>query len=446
MQAPWGELQPDQAPIFPSQPWVLRERAPSPALPKLALRQPAVAQSEPIPPPQRPGPPTALTLDDLVQIALESNPTLVQASMAVRAAQGDYVQAGLYPNPAIGYIGDEIGNDGTAGLQGGALSQKFVTSGKRRLGRAVASYDIQRARCGWEAQRRRVLNDVRAGYYEVLLGQRMIEVNRQLVRIGEEGVSVTEKLRAALEVSQVDLLQARIEAQTAKLSLDEAQNRHRGAWRRLAALLGRPEMQPAPLVGEVDKDLPEFNWEDTLTRIVAQSPELAQARAGVRRARSEVALQYAERVPNFEIGTAVKYDDGSRFTVADVEVILPLPLFNRNQGNLIKAQADLIAAENEVRRIELELQDRLAAAFEQYANARQQVDTYTDNILPNAKASLDLTTTGYREGEFGYLTLLTAQRTYFSVSLDYLNSLRELWAQTVALEGMLLSGGLQGLE
>jgi len=388
----------------------------------------------------------ALTLDDLEQIAQESNPTLVQASMAVQAAQGNYVQAGLYPNPVIGYIGDEIGGDGGQGFQGGGVAQEIVTAGKLRLGRAVASHEVEQARLVWETQRRRVLNDVRAGYYDVLVAQKMIEVNEQLVRIGEEGVKATEKLRAAQEVSRTDVLQAQIEAESASLNLVEARNFLSSAWRRLIAVLGRPEMDLTPLVGEVEKDLPLLEWKSTLDQLWAQSPELAQARAGVERAQCELARQYAMRVPNLGVGAVVKYDTVSRYTVADVEFGLPLPLFDRNQGRILRAQADLAAARNELRRVELSLYDRLASAFEQYATARQRVETYTKTILPHAQKSLDLIGIGYREGEFGYLNLLTAQRTYFGVSLDHLRNLREFRARCVELEGMLLRGGLEAVE
>jgi cobalt-zinc-cadmium efflux system outer membrane protein len=101
-----------------------------------------------------------------------------------------------------------------------------------------------------------------------------------------------------------------------------------------------------------------------------------------------------------------------------------------------------MAAENEVQRLELQLRNRLAAAFQRYENARQQVEKYSKNVLPTAKESLDLVVAGYRQGEFPYLTLLTAQRTYFRVSLRYLESLRDLRASTVAIDGLMLSGGL----
>ena len=423
-----------------------------PSLPQGAqpLLQPVPQEPEVIKPGtplphQRRGSRAALTLDDLEWIALQSNPTLVQAAMAVRAAQGGYLQAGLYPNPGIGYAGGDMGLEGTSGQQGAVFSQEILTGGKRRLGRAVAGHEVQQARYGFEAQRWRVLNDVRGGYYEVLLAQRMIDVNQQLVRVAAEGLKTTEQLRAAQEVSEADVLQAGVEAELANLSLHEARNRHQAAWRQLTGLLGRPEMGPAPLAGDVDAELPEFDWQETLIRLWTQSPELAQARAGVQRARCELALQYAERVPNLEVEVWAKYDATVEEGLADVGLGLPLPLFDRNQGNIVKAQAELIAAQREVQRVELELRDRLVAAFEQYANARRKVVSYKNIIRPNAQKLQEMIREHYPE-EFGYLTLLTAQRTYFSVSLEYLANLRELWARTVELEGMLLSGGLEKPE
>ncbi len=447
----WG---PGATPRIPVQPAPAPDRAePLPA--------PAVAQ--PVPetvPPSDPGYPTAdelpaptpsdfpagLTLENLEDIAWQANPTLVQARMAVRAAQGKYVQARLYPNPTIGYAGGDVGIEGTSGQQGAVFGQEFVTAGKRQWESAVASCQVQQARHGLEAQQWRVLNDVRSGYYDVLIAQRMVELNDELVRVGHEGVDVTEKLKANLEVSQADVLQARIEADSADLGLYEASQHHRAVWRQLAAVLGRPDMEVQPLEGDLTEDLPELTWEDTLRKLLARSPELAEARAAVRAARNEVGLARAERHPNFEIGLGAKYDASALGGLADVELSVPLPLYDRNQGGIIEAEAGLIASEHEVRRIELDLRNRLAEAFQQYANSREQVDVYTRSILPNARASLELVRTGYREGEFGYLTLLTAQRTFFDVNLNYLTSLRELWARIVEIEGMLLTGGLEGLE
>jgi outer membrane protein, heavy metal efflux system len=92
------------------------------------------------------------------------------------------------------------------------------------------------------------------------------------------------------------------------------------------------------------------------------------------------------------------------------------------------------------------LQQRLAVAFEQYTNAHYQVEKYSKDILPNAQASLKLTTSGYQQGEFSYLSLLTAQRTFFQTNLTYLEALRELRAAMATIEGNLLSDSLRPEE
>ena len=178
---------------------------------------------------------------------------------------------------------------------------------------------------------------------------------------------------------------------------------------------------------------------------MGQSPELSQARAGVERARAELALQRAERVPNVEVGVWVKHDAPTVDGLADVEVAMPLPIFNRNQGGIMEAQADLVATSREVRRVELALEHGLADGFGTYINARRQVEAYTRTILPDARESLRLVTDNYPE-QFGYLELLTAQRTFFSVNLEYLAALEELWARSIKIEGMLLEGSLEPVE
>ena len=170
------------------------------------------------------------------------------------------------------------------------------------MAREVASYEVQQARLFWEIQRRRVLNDVRAGYYEVLLAQKLVEINEGLVGIAEESVQATENLQAAQEVTRADVLQAEMEAELARLNLGEAKKALEGAWRRLAAVLGRPDMEPTPLAGQIETDLPKFDPQELLETLWAQSPERAQALVNIERAKCELARQYSMRVPNIEIG------------------------------------------------------------------------------------------------------------------------------------------------
>ena len=183
-----------------------------------------------------------------------------------------------------------------------------------------------------------------------------------------------------------------------------------------------------------------------MNRLWAESPQLAGAQAGVARAQAALSRECAGRVPNVDLQAGVQYDNATRDTFATVQVGVPIPIYNRNQGNICKAQAELAAAQHEVRRVRLALQQRLAAVFEQYATAHQQVEKYNRDIMPNAQESLKLVSSGYRQGEFSYLMLLTAQRTYFQTNLAYLDALRDLRTAAAALEGNLLSDSLQSSE
>jgi cobalt-zinc-cadmium efflux system outer membrane protein len=376
-------------------------------------------------------------------MALGSNPSLAQAAARVEAARGRYVQVGLYPNPTAGYIGSEIGNEGRAGQQGGFVSQELVTAGKLRLNRDVVCWEIQQAEWAYQSQRLRVLTDVRRLFYEVLVAQHTVELTEQLVRIGEQGVKSTEDLLKAKEVARNDVLQAKIEAESARVLLQRARNRHLSAWRNLAAVLGACDRPPSPLAGNVQDGIAQLTWEETLSTLWAQSPELACARAGVARAQAALSRECAGRVPNVDVQTSAQYDNATGYTFASVQVGAPIPIFNRNQGNIRRAEAELMAAQHDVKRTEMELQQRLAAAFEQYTNARYQAEKFRNDILPNAHESLKLTAAGYQQGEFSYLSLLTAQRTYFQTSVAYLEALRELRTASATIEGNLLSDSLR---
>ena len=385
-----------------------------------------------------------MTLEAIEKLALANNPTLMQATARIRAARAHRIQQGLYPNPTVGYIAEEIGNEASTGQQGGFVRQEIVTAGKLKLRQNVAGHAVVEAEHAYQSQRRRVLADVRAAWHEVLVAGRIVQLNRQLFDIAREVVKGAEDLLEAKEVGRVDVLQAEIEVGSAQLKLHKAENRLETTRRRLAILLGTPDMELGPITGPLEDDLPPLDWNDSLRRLQDGSPQLAEARSAVQRARCAVAQENAQRTPNLDVRAAVQYDDAAGDSYASVELGLPLPLFNRNQGNICRAQAQLLGAKKEVERLDLSLQARLATAFERYRNAQYDVDKYAIDILPKAETSLDLVRSGYQQGEYDYLTLLTAQRTFFKANLAHLESLLQRRTSRVSIEGFLLSGGLDG--
>jgi cobalt-zinc-cadmium efflux system outer membrane protein len=384
-----------------------------------------------------------LTLEDLEQMAFQDNPSIAEAWAYVQAARGKWVQAGLPPNPRLGYSGQQLGSRGLAEQQGVYLEQEFIRGGKLRLDRAMVSREIAQAEQQLESQRRRVITDVRIGYYTVLSAQKRLELTEELVRIGNQATGVAESLFENQEGSRRDLLQARIESRSAQTFLQQARNRHVAAWRVLAAVIGSPEMPPAPLSGQWDEQAPELDWEDSLQRLRSESPEITAAMLRIERARWAVDRAHAQSVPDVNVQGIIQHDNSTGSSNGSLLVSLPIPVLNQNQGGVRQAQNDLIAARRAAQRLELAFQQRLAPIFERYISGKNRVESYRNGILQDARESLELTRQGYQAGELGFLNLLTAQRTYSQANLGYVEALADLWTASAEIEGLLLVNSLQ---
>ena len=384
----------------------------------------------------------SLSLLELEAIAFQHNPTLATAAARTAVARGRQVQAGLYPNPVVGYHATEVGNLGSAGQQGAFISQRFITAGKLRLDQAIAGKKVDEATFQLGAQEKRVLSDLKIRFYDARIAQRRVDLTKELARIGAELVKATEKLMEARHGTENDLLQAEIRADESNILLDNAHNQSHEAWRRLVAVVGIPSMRPVPLVGEPDSDVPSFDWDGCYSMVIGGNPELNAARARVDQVC--IALRRAQRepIPNVDVSVSVRHHDITDSDVANIQLGIPLPVFDKNQGNIRSSKAELVAARHEVKRIELRLLDQLAVIYRRYANARQQAERYKERMIPKADRSLRLVTQGYEQGQAEYLTLLTAQQTYIQVSLSYLESLRELRTASSIIEGQLLTDSL----
>ena len=255
-----------------------------------------------------------------------------------------------------------------------------------------------RAQRQYESQQLRVLNDVRSQFYNVVVAQRTMQQNAELVHLAEQGLKIANDLEKGLQVSHIDVLQARVELSSTRVSAELARNRYVALWRRLAATLGAPEMQPLPLASDFETALPELSWDESLVRVLAASPEVAAARADVARATWALRRARAEPIPDLNVMASVQHDNDGGDDVANLQIMVPVPLHDKNQGAIRAAEAELRMTRAEVARVELQLQTRLAAAFERYANAREQVARYSHDILPDARKSLELVTRAYRAG------------------------------------------------
>jgi cobalt-zinc-cadmium efflux system outer membrane protein len=406
-----------------------------------------VQGEEPKPPSK---PQEALRLEDLERMALEKNPTLAQAAAAVHAAEGQKVQAGLYPNPTLGYLGEEITVRRPSAKSQHYLfiEQKIITGGKLQHSREIFAREQVKAETELHAQRQRVLNMVRIIFFKVLGAQRLLELRGELAKIAREAVGITEELFNIGQADQPDILEAETEAQRAELDLINAKNELQRVWQMLAGVIGEPALPKIRLLGDLEGEIPKLEQETIFTKILQESPEIKTAQASVERAKAAVERAKIEPIPDISLRGGLGYDverlrDEKRAGLAGfLEVAIPIPLFDRNQGNIATAMAELSAAKDEIRRLELTLRARLASAFAIYLTSLQTVERYRKDILPQAQKAYDLYLKSFKQMAAAYPQVLIAQRTLFQVRTDYVQAVVSLRQSLVEIEGLLLTDGL----
>jgi cobalt-zinc-cadmium efflux system outer membrane protein len=414
---------------------------------------------EPLPPPVVPNLGMTQTvakrplvrLEELEQMALSGNPTLLQAAMEIRSATGRRLQSGLWPNPTVGYTGDEIsGGSQGGGKQGFFVQQDVILGGKLGLNRKIFAQEVRQAEVESDEQRLRVTNAVRIQYYQALAAQEMVDMRKELSRISSENAIYSRQLFNIGQQNETEVLRAEVEAQEADLAVVSAEHMRRRSMTALAAVVGNASVQEATLGGSLEENLPELDEQQLLEALLWESPAVHIAQVGVSRAEAALARARRERVPDLVLRGGLEQNLEQLETSGRpiglqgfAEIGVRLKLFDRNQGNIQAAQADLERAQAEVKRIDLVLRQRAASFVENYRTAKIMVDRYRTEILPRAQRAYELIYKRYGLLQASYPQVLLSENMLFKAETDYIQNLETLWANSIALKGFLLTDGLE---
>lgn len=384
----------------------------------------------------------AMTLAEIEKLALDHNPTIRQLSASIMKARGFRSQVGLKPNPTIGYFGSQIADAGTD-QHGAFVSQEFVTGGKLGQNRRVLDRTLQAQLWDYESQKQRVLTDVRMQFYEALAAQRRIELTDQFHEVTVKGVEVSRRRREAQETSVVDLLQAEVQMSEIDVARQQARVAFRGAMQQLAAVSGTGELPQQSLSGDLKRPIAELNWDSVLQNLLQSSPELQAARFRVSAAQANQQRQQLQKIPNLQTEFGAGADNATGEGLINVTVGVPVPVFNRNSGNISAAYGEYSRAVHEVSRIEASIKSRLAQARQDFDEAAVAVRQYENEILPRTAQTLELSEQAFAAGEFDFLQVLIVRRTYFESNLKYVDALASLAQAHARVDGLLLTGGLE---
>jgi len=426
----------------PSMPGMAMDKMVHSSPPQSAVPSPQLLQGVAARPP--------LKLEALLAMADRNNPTLRQAAAAIRRSEAEARQAALYPNPTVGYEGDQIrGGSYGGGEQGGFVAQTIVLGGKLGLRRDIYEQQKQSNTIAAQAQLMRVHNDVTQMFYSALGAQQMVQERGRLMALAGDAAQTAHRLANVGQADTPDVLQAEVEAEQAEIDYTVAQRMFIQKFKSLTALAGNPTLEMAPLDAAFDAP-PEIDPSRMMDTILQQSPSVKQAQQQVAIAEARLKDAKREVVPDLQLRAGEqanlealpeapgKKTGAQSFASAGIE----LPLWNRNQGNTRAAEAELEQARQEVTRTQLSLRQQADVLLQNYLSAKGEADRYRTALLPRARHAYELYLQKYQSMAQAYPQVIVSQRTLFELEVHYIDSLDRIWQNAIALQNFTLQGGL----
>ncbi len=372
-----------------------------------------------------------LTLESALQSAFADNPDLAAAQWEIDIAQGGRQQAGLIPNPVASWDAEDTRRSTrTTTLK---LTQTLELGGKRGARIDVASRAQESAAQELEQRRNLLRAEVIDGFYGALRAQERLELAQRSMALAERGLVVANGRVTAGKSSPVEATRAQVQVSEIRLERSRAEIGVTDAYRRLAAITGNANIG-FERVESGALNTPALPSTTQLLARLENTAELRLAELQIQQREAGLGLEKAQRIPDLDVSIGSQYDAGARERVNVVGVSMPIPLFNRNQGNVLAASRRADQARDLRNATELRLRTETRQALDLWATANTEVRTFNQVILPAAQSAVDSATRGFEMGKFNFLDVLDAQRTLIAARTQYLAALAQATDAWVRIE------------
>jgi cobalt-zinc-cadmium efflux system outer membrane protein len=400
-------------------------------IPQTGLEQGAPRASEPAAP---------LTLNAALELALGANPELSAAGRELEALDATITQAQARPNPVLSALIEDTRREArTTTLQ---LNQPIELGGKRGARIEAAERGRDAASLELEAKRAEIRAAVTAAFFDVLVAQERLRLAQASVELAQRASAAAARRVTAGKVSPVEETRARVAEAAVRVEQAQAASEVATARRQLAATWGNSSPRFERVEGDPEA-LPPLPAMADLNARLAASPNLLRARIEVDRRQSLAEVERSRSVPDMIVILGGKRIEELDINQAILGVSIPIPIFDRNQGNLLEALRRTDKARDELSATGIRLSNELVQAHERLNTARQEVASLQRDILPGAQSAYDAATKGFELGKFSFLEVLDAQRTSFQAKFQYLRALAEAHRSAAEIERILGAASTQ---
>jgi cobalt-zinc-cadmium efflux system outer membrane protein len=367
------------------------------------------------------------TWDQIHDLFLRSNPTLRAQEQSIVSNRAAEITAGLHPNPTLQ-------NDTTSSTVG--IYQEFEIGGKRQARLRSARLATQISQTDSADTRRTLTLNLRQAFVAALQAKSDLQFAHENLASYQKVIDINKQMFQQGEISRADFLRIELQMMQFQTDLDDATVEMKTAIATLRGLVG-PASLPDDFEVEgdlraqpFDKDLPE------LEKLALQNrPDLKSAETGRDKAAADLRLAHANSWPDPTVGLSWLhtgneipgpdwfqpfYPKGASSNAMGIGLAsIPLPIFNRNQGEIARAQSEQVRAGFLADAARTQVVQDVESAYAEFTSARERLRLYEDTYLGYAKESLDIEDFSFHKGGASILDFLDAERTYRATQLAY---------------------------
>jgi cobalt-zinc-cadmium efflux system outer membrane protein len=305
------------------------------------------------------------------------------------------------------------------------LSQKVLLGADRMKRKRLASLTTELAGWDYETQRLNTLTGLTQAYASALEAQLQWKQQKELLDVARQFYESVSAQVEAGKVSKLEQTKAQVELSRARIDLENRRNSMQSAFTSLASFWGSDKVSFSVLSGELGmpESIPDYQ---SVTEFIDQNPDVARWTTEIQQREASLSFERSKAIPDIKINGGYRWMEDLGAEAALVGVSIPLPFFDRNQGNVKAARYELNRAETLRESARIEVQKALQNNYNKLQAALYEVEQLQAEVLPGAQTAYEAAQTGYRQGKFDFLEVLDAQRTLFNSRTRYVQALAEL--------------------
>ncbi|HMU43379.1 MAG TPA: TolC family protein [Ignavibacteriaceae bacterium] len=381
-----------------------------------------------------------ITLQEAIDTALSNNPNLKAFVYEISTLEKIKIQAGLSPNPEADFEAEDFfGRKELSGVKGTQFtlsgSQLFELGGKRRSRINLAEKDINSAQGNYElikldviAQVKSVFFDLFKIHHQITLQQKFIQINEEILKTISERVKAGRTSPAEESKVKVALINSQIELQRLQRSYSSVQTR-------LNSLLGTTGKNLVPSTDLFENLFTPPNKEEILGDL-ENLPSIKNLNNETNIRKAQLQLEESQAIPDLTASLGVRYLNELKTNSFVAGLSIPLPFFNRNQGNIQSAEVRIQQMDEIIRAQKLSVISSLNTSINNLLSAYNNAVQLRESILPESEKAYNITRDGYLQGRFAFIDLLDSQRTLFETQTQYLLELSDYYNSLIEIENV----------